>query len=212
MWGPALFWLMCLMCAVAACSSSQDASGNPDGSAAHDGSAGTGPDACSLCIEGGLPDGNTDAAEASADGDADASGDAAADSADASADATDASADADADASVDAADSASDADATSSGDAAADSAADADADSNACVAATCASLQYVFCGPVLDGCGHVIQCSCKTPSTCVTGICCKPITNCSQYPAPEAGTCATFTDNCGGTVHCGNCPSDAGAG
>jgi hypothetical protein len=211
-----------LVCSFAACGSSSSSGHSQDGGGGTEGSVDTGTDACIGCSDAQANDSGGDAADSAADSAGGSAPDSAADAvadapAESSADAApDAAPDAQGDA---AADSAADAPAESSTDAGADASPDASGDASnpeACVPATCGTFQHVYCGSVLDGCGGVIQCSCLTGTTCViyagvSGTCCKPITNCSQYPAPEAGTCATYTDNCGGKIHCGNCPSDAGS-
>jgi hypothetical protein len=76
----------------------------------------------------------------------------------------------------------------------------------ACVPRTCAEL-HTTCGPVGDGCGHIIQCgNCPSGMGCIKGACsdggCTPKT-CAE----QALACGAQGDGCGNLIMCGQCAS-----
>ncbi len=85
---------------------------------------------------------------------------------------------------------------------------DAGSASDACQPLTCSpNAQTNLCGMVNDGCGHVLNCSCKN-GACVAGVCTAEPPECTV--GDGGAKCGTAANACGsGTVTCnGTCAGD----
>jgi hypothetical protein len=69
------------------------------------------------------------------------------------------------------------------------------------------------CGPVADGCGGLLSCSCPAGSSCINGKC--ATSSCTPRTCTAAGAnCGQVADGCGGILDCGAClsPQTCGGG
>jgi hypothetical protein len=69
------------------------------------------------------------------------------------------------------------------------------------------------CGPVANGCGGLLSCSCPTGTSCINGKC--ATSACTPRTCAVAGAnCGQVADGCGGLLTCGDClsPQSCGGG
>jgi hypothetical protein len=87
---------------------------------------------------------------------------------------------------------------------------------NNCTPKTCAS-EHATCGPIGDGCGHVLECgTCNAPATCGGGGMasqCGGMNGCTPRTCAMAGVnCGAIGDGCGNLINCGSCTGPATCG
>jgi hypothetical protein len=83
-----------------------------------------------------------------------------------------------------------------------------------CTKAACpAQAAGSACGPVADGCGGLLSCSCPSGMSCINGKC--ATSSCTPRTCSAAGAnCGQVADGCGGLLDCGPClaPLECGGG
>jgi hypothetical protein len=87
-----------------------------------------------------------------------------------------------------------------------------------CQPTTC-EAQGKNCGPIVNGCGDIIECgSCSGDQVCglvELNVCTSPADACVHHTQAQACAgkeCGLESDGCGGTIDCGSCPDGQGCG